>query len=156
MADVQKPVYIHADIAVQNMTETYVLPLVQSITIDRNKCYSAKLIQFFIWADDTIQERIFPCYLLINDMWKSNFMERHIVQRQIIRRSDFKTTDAVCLLPNCSLSLHSNISLLPPAPGIYNHLEFSICSLNMKKIPFSRLIAIIEIKECRETTSPTC
>lgn len=149
------PIYIHADIAVTDPVDTYVLPLVQPITIDRHQCYNVKLLQFFAYVDEKIKERKYPCYLLINDMWKSNHGERNIVQRLKVRRSDAKTPDAAGLLPNCELVMHSNISLLPPAPGVYNHLEFSIHALNAKLIPFSRLIAIIEINECRKEANAT-
>ena len=143
------PIYIHADIAVPGNVESYVLRLVQPIAIDRHKCYNAKLLEFFIYVDENQQERKYPCYLIINDMWKSNQAERNIVQRLKIRRNDTKTPDAACLLPNCELLMHRDITLLPPAPGIYEHLEFSICGLNAKPIPFSRLIAIIKIEQCR-------
>ena len=153
MANASLPIYIHVDIAVPNPVDSYVLPLMQPITIDRHQCYDVKLLQFFAFADEKSKERKYPCYLAIKDMYKSNHAERHIVQRLKVRRSDTRTPDAACLLPNCDLIMHSNISLLPPAPGIYNHLEFSICALNAKPIPFSRLIAIIEIKQCRNAAA---
>jgi hypothetical protein len=146
------PIYIHVDIAVPDPVNSYVLPLGNPITIDRHACYTAKLHQFFVLIDTDVKERKYPCYLIIDDMWRSNHAERHVVQRLKVRRSDLKTPDAACLLPNCDLAMHSNIALLPPAPGIYNHLEFSIRALNAKQLSFSRLIAIIEIQQCREAS----
>lgn len=144
------PIYIHADIAVPNAIDNYVLPLDHPITIDRRREYRATMRQCFIFADDKMKEIKYPCYLLINDMWKSNNEERHIVRRQVIRRSDMRTFDAACLLPNSDTIMHSNISMLPPSAGVYNHLEFSIRAMNASIIPFKRLIAIIEIRQSKD------
>ena len=151
-APLPPPIHIHVDIAVPSLVESFTIPLSQPITINRHTCYNAKLHQIFIHADETVKERKLPCYLVIKDAWKSNLEERHIVQRQTVRRSDFRTIDAACLLPSGEAIVHSNINLLPPTSGIYNHLEFSVIALNKKQISFKRLIAFIEIQQCRATT----
>lgn len=152
MAGAQVPIYIHVDIAVIDPVNSFVMPLEQPIEIERHACYTAKMQQIYIVVDQNIKECKYPCYLFINDMWKSNLGERHIVRRQVVRRNNFKTPDAACLLPNCDLKMHTNIPILPPAPGIYNHLEFSLCALNATTIPFTRLVALIEIQQCRKET----
>ena len=145
------PFYISVDMNASEPVISYVLPLMQFITIDRHRCYTAKLLQFLAIGDEKMEERNHPYYLSIHNMWKSNYEERHVVQQHRVLCSDMVIPDAACLLANCNQVLQNNIPLLPPAPGIYNHLEFSMSALNYKPIPFSRLIATIEIQECKRT-----
>lgn len=134
-----RPVFIHAEIgsATGEPITSYLLPLNRPITIDDDN-YSATLQQFYVARLTTGggAERKHPGKLMIKGLGGS----------EPVRHRDQPVNPTfTCMVPSLSKEVHTRVPMLPPAAGIFHHLEISVHDMNNEAIRFRHLILTIKI-----------
>lgn len=120
----------------------YLMPMRHPLVVSEGECH-ATLLQANIASIDTYAKRNEPCRLHIRQLGVHN--EEHSLYHHIEHKPD---SSFVCLLPSASASdLHSDVTMMPPTPGLYHCLEICVRSNDSGDIiPLRRLQLIIQLE----------
>lgn len=138
----QRPIFIHAEIgsAGGEPITSYLLPLNRPITIEDDE-YNATLMQFYMARVSTGggAERRHPGKLMIKGLSGGGDPVR---DRDKLAENAF-----TCMVPSMNKEVHGRIPMLPPAPGVYHHLEISVHDMSGEAVRFRHMILTILIKK---------
>ena len=143
----RRPTYIHIDSAVtepvddrnRNFT-TFTMPLNAPLVIENDIDYRVTVIYAYTRRQGgNSYERAAPCRLLIRGLGAGNC-------GPVLRHRDAPTdTSFTCVLPASKIEGSCSVRMLPPAPGIYHHLEVSVQDMKAELLPMKHVLMTIEI-----------
>lgn len=140
------PLYMQLSVRSDTPIAKYTMQLPTPIIIERHRHYKA--LAHFITvtpAATDVRKWWSPCHVHIDNMWAPGNEK----ERRLVREDNCKSMplNIACTLPHIKKEAAESVRMLPPSPGVFNHLQISLTDFLGEPIQFTNIYAFIEINE---------